>query len=78
MEQARANATYVTQPEGIAVDEMRFVSSTLVVYRSTLRGQRVPKAGSQPVPFETKYFDLLRRAPSGEWEVLYRMWSDNR
>jgi uncharacterized protein (TIGR02246 family) len=78
MEQSRAAAPYTTQPQGIVVDELRFVSPTLVVYRSTLRGQRVPKGGGPAVPFETKYFDLLRRTPSGDWEVLYRAWSDNR
>lgn len=77
MDQARAAAPYTTRPQGISVDEMRFLSPSLVVYRSTLRGQRVPKAGGDPVPFETKYFDVLRRTSSGDWEVLYRMWSDN-
>ena len=78
MEQARSAASYTTQPQGITVDEMRFLSPAIVVYRSTLRGQRVPKAGGAPVPFETKYFDLLRRTSAGDWEVLYRVWSDNR
>jgi ketosteroid isomerase-like protein len=78
MEQARSAATYSTQPQGITVDEMRFLSPALVAYRSNLRGQRIPKAGGAPVPFETKYFDLLRRTSAGDWEVLYRMWSDNR
>jgi uncharacterized protein (TIGR02246 family) len=78
MEQARTAAPYSTQPQGITVDEMRFLSPTIVAYRSTLRGQRVPKAGGAPFSFETKYFDLLRRTSTGDWEVLYRMWSDNR
>lgn len=78
MEQARTATPYVVQPQGIAIDEMRFLSPSLVVYRTTLRGQRVPKTSGQSVAFETKYVDLLRRQPSGEWEVLYRMWSDNR
>ncbi len=39
---------------------MRFLGPDWVVYRSTLHGQRVPKAGGDPVPFETKYVDLLR------------------
>jgi ketosteroid isomerase-like protein len=78
VEQARSAAPYSTQPQGITVDELRFLSPTLVAYRSTLRGQRVPKAGGPPVAFETKYLDLLRRTSAGDWEVLYRMWSDNR
>jgi ketosteroid isomerase-like protein len=76
-EQARASTRYTTQPQGIATDEMRFLNPDWVVYRSTLRGQRVPKAGGDPTPFETKYVDLLHRTATG-WEVAFRMWSDNR
>lgn len=76
-EQARAASPYTVRPEGIVVDELRFLSPSWVVYRSTLRGQRVPKAGGEAVPFETKYVDLLHRTDSGGWEVSLRMWSDN-
>lgn len=76
-EQARAASPYTVRPEGIAVDEMRFLGREWVVYRSTLRGQRVPRAGGEAVPFETKYVDLLHRTADG-WEVAFRMWSDNR
>ncbi len=73
-----ASSPYSVRPEGIAVNELRFLGPTWVLYRSTLRGQRVPKAGGDPVPFETKYVDLLHRTDSGRWEVAHRMWSDNR
>lgn len=55
---------------------MATTAADWVVYRSTLRGQRVPKGGG-PTPFETKYVDLLHRTATG-WEVAFRMWSDNR
>jgi len=55
MERARSAATHDTRPQGVTVDEMRFVMPTLVAYRSTLRGQRVPKAGGAPVPFECAF-----------------------
>jgi ketosteroid isomerase-like protein len=74
----RAEASYTVQPEGIRVDEIRFLAPDWVVHRGTLWGQRVPKAGGQPVPFETKYFDVLQRSDGGEWKVVYRMWSDSR
>lgn len=74
---SQQTSPYNVRPEAIAVGEMRFLSPTWVVYRSTLRGQRTPKAGGEAVPFETKYVDLLRRTESGRWEVVYRMWSDN-
>jgi uncharacterized protein (TIGR02246 family) len=75
---SRAEATYTVRPEGIRVDEIRFLGPDWVVYRSTLWGQRVPTAGGEPTPFETKYFDVLTRPPGGEWKVAYRMWSDSR
>jgi uncharacterized protein (TIGR02246 family) len=77
-EQTRAALPYTTEPQGIAVDEMRFLTPEWVVYRSTLRGQRVAKTGGDRVPFETKYVDLLHRVEGGNWEVAFRMWSDNR
>ena len=78
MRQWRASTPYTARPEGITVDEMRFLGAGWVVHRGTLRGQRIPKAGGESVAFETKYMDLLHRAESGRWEVVYRMWSDNR
>ena len=76
-ERARAATPYTTQPQGIATDEIRFLNADWVLYRSTLRGQRVPKTSGDPTPFETKYVDLLHRTASG-WEVTFRMWSDNK
>jgi uncharacterized protein (TIGR02246 family) len=74
----RTEATYTVRPEGIRVDEIRFLGPTWVVYRGTLWGHRVPTAGGEPTPFETKYFDVLIRTDDGEWKVAYRMWSDSR
>jgi ketosteroid isomerase-like protein len=76
-EKTSAAATYTTRPQAVTVDETRFLSSDWVIRRSTLKGQRVPKAGGDPVAFETKYFDLLHRNAAGNWEVASRMWSDN-
>jgi uncharacterized protein (TIGR02246 family) len=74
---SQSESKYSVKPEGIKVDEIRFLGPAWVVHRSTLRGQRFPKAGGDPVAFETKYFDLLHRTDDGRWEVAYRMWSDN-
>ena len=78
MQRAQAASPYRVVPEGVTVNELRFLTADWVVYRSTLRGQRVPKDGGAPVLFETKYVDLLHRAAGGRWEVAFRMWSDNR
>ena len=53
------------------------MSGGFVIYRSTLKGQRVPKAGGEPEPFENKYFDVLRRKTDGGYEFIRRMWSSN-
>lgn len=78
LRQSQTTSPYSVRPEGITVNEMRFLSAEWVLYRSTLRGQRILKAGGDPLPFETKYVDLLHRSGSHRWEVVYRMWSDNR
>jgi uncharacterized protein (TIGR02246 family) len=75
--QSQSSAPYTTKPEGITVDEIRFLTPGWAIHRSTLRGQRIPKDGGAAKPFETKYFDLLHRTDSGRWEIVSRMWSDN-
>jgi ketosteroid isomerase-like protein/quercetin dioxygenase-like cupin family protein len=65
-----------TVPEGVSQDELQ-VSGGFVLYRSTLKGRRVPKAGGDPEPFESKYLDVLRRKPDGGYEFTRRMWSSN-
>jgi ketosteroid isomerase-like protein len=75
---SQVDATYTTRPTGLSVDEIRFLSPDLVIHRTTLTGERIPKVGPPGVPFETKYLDLLRRTNAGRWEVVYRMWSDSR
>jgi uncharacterized protein (TIGR02246 family) len=77
-EQATGSSQYTARPQGVVVDETKFLSPDWVVYRTTLRGQRVPKAGGEPTAFETKYVDLLHRTATGSWEVAFRMWSDNQ
>ena len=78
LRQTQAAAAFTMRPEGITVDEMRFLTSDWVMHRGTLRGQRTPRAGGPATPFETKYVDVLHRTAEGRWEVSYRMWSDNR
>jgi ketosteroid isomerase-like protein len=77
MAQAVAVRSYTIRPSGISMDQIRFLAPEWVSCLSTLTGDRVPKDGGAPVPFQTKYLDLLHRTSSG-WEVAYRMWSDNQ
>ena len=72
---AQQESTYRAIPQGLEVEEMRFLSPDWVVHRTRLWGVRQPHDGSPAMPFETTYFDLLRRAGT-TWSVAYRMWSD--
>ena len=64
MKRTLAEAAYVTSPEGVAQDDLK-VTGNLAVARSTVRGRRMPKSGGDPVPFETKYLDVLRKTSDG-------------
>jgi ketosteroid isomerase-like protein len=75
-ERQQQEAAHRTVPEAISEDELT-QSGDVVLYRSTLKGQRVPKAGGAPEPLENKYFDVLRRKPGGGYEFVRRMWSSN-
>jgi ketosteroid isomerase-like protein len=75
-ERQQQEATHRTLPEAISQDDFQ-VAGDLVLYRGTLKGRRVPKAGGEPEPFESKYFDVLRRKPDGGYEFTRRMWSSN-
>jgi ketosteroid isomerase-like protein len=75
-ERSQNESAHRTLPEAISEDELQ-VSGGFVLYRSTLRGRRVPKAGGEPEPFESKYLDVLRRKPDGGYELTSRIWSSN-
>lgn len=76
MKRTLAEAAYVTRPEGVTQDDLK-VTGNLAVARSTVRGKRTPKSGGEPIPFETKYLDVLRKTSDGRWEFVYRMWNNN-
>ena len=76
MQRTLAESKYVTRPEGVNQDDLK-VTGNMAVARSTLRGKRIPKAGGDPLTFETKYLDVLRRTSEGRWEFVNRMWNSN-
>jgi ketosteroid isomerase-like protein/quercetin dioxygenase-like cupin family protein len=75
-ERQQQEATHRTVPEAITQDDFQ-VAGDLVLYRGTLKGKRVPKAGGDAEFFENKILDVLRRKPDGGYEFLRRMWSSN-
>ena len=40
-------------------------------------GFYIPKEGGEPVPYDQKYVDHLRRKADGSWEIFLHMWSPN-
>jgi ketosteroid isomerase-like protein/quercetin dioxygenase-like cupin family protein len=70
------DAAFRTVPASISEDELT-VSGSVVLYRSTLKGERVPVAGGAGQPLENKYLDVLRRKADGGYEFVRRMWSSN-
>jgi uncharacterized protein (TIGR02246 family) len=58
---ARAEATYTVRPEGIRVDEIRFLGRDWVVHRGTLWGQRAAEGGRRSGALRDQ---VLRPAPS--------------
>lgn len=76
-QERQQQAAYAAVPDSVSEDELT-VSGGFVLYRSTLKGRRVPKAGGEGEPFESKYLDVLRRKPDGGYEFTRRMWSSNR
>jgi ketosteroid isomerase-like protein/quercetin dioxygenase-like cupin family protein len=73
---AGAEANDGGTPSSAAEDELQ-MSGAFVIYRSTVKGQRTARSGAAAEPFETKYFDVLRRKPDGGYEIVRRMWSSN-
>lgn len=72
----QTRAAFRIVPESATQDEIRVAGQAAFV-RTTLRGQRIPRAGGEGVAFEEKYLDLLRRTVDGSWEFVARMWNSN-
>lgn len=73
----QARADFRVVPESVVQDEIR-VEGPAAFVRTTVRGQRIPRAGGEGVAFEEKYLDLLRRTSDRGWEFVARMWNSNR
>jgi hypothetical protein len=76
LDRTRREMTYRTVSSGITVDTVH-VYGHFAIYLSTLQGQRLSLGGGSRVPFDTKYFAVLQRSPTGGWQFRHRMWSDN-
>jgi ketosteroid isomerase-like protein len=75
VERSQREATTHTEVDTIVQDDITIAGSYALVV-TIMRGQRIPKDGGAPVPFETRYVDVLERTPTG-WQFTYRTWSDS-
>jgi ketosteroid isomerase-like protein len=53
------------------------VGRDLAVRRFRSVGRYIPADGSDPVPYDQKYVDYLRKTPNGNWQLVLHMWSSN-
>ena len=53
------------------------IGSQLAVRRFRSVGRYIPKAGGDPIPYDQKYVDHIRKKPDGSWEIVLHMWSPN-
>ena len=53
------------------------VGTDLAVRRFRSVGRYIPSDGSDPVPYDQKYVDYLRKTTDGRWQVVLHMWSSN-
>ena len=53
------------------------IGPQLAVRRFRSVGNYLPKSGGDPVPYDQKYVDHLRKKPDGSWEIVLHMWSPN-
>jgi ketosteroid isomerase-like protein len=53
------------------------VANGWATFRFTMSGERLPKKGGTPVPFNYKYLDVLQKQVDGSWKFVYRMWNQN-
>ena len=53
------------------------IGPQLAVRRFRSVGLYIPMDGGEPVPYDQKYVDHLRKKPDGSWEIVLHMWSPN-
>lgn len=68
--------SYLLEVDGWPMNVLE-IGPQLAVRRFRSVGRYVPTDGSEPVPFDQKYVDHLRKKPDGGWEIVLHMWSPN-
>ena len=53
------------------------IGPELAVRRFRSVGNYIPKDGGEPIPYDQKYVDHLRKTSDGRWEIVLHMWSPN-
>jgi ketosteroid isomerase-like protein len=69
-------ATYELDVHDWPMDVLE-IGPQLAVRRFRSVGLYIPKEGGEPVPYDQKYVDHLRKRADGRWEIVLHMWSPN-
>jgi ketosteroid isomerase-like protein len=69
-------AQYDLEADHVDMEPMT-ITSEIAVRQWTAMGRYIPLSGEEPVPFDQKFVDILRRKPDGSWEKWQHMWSSN-
>ena len=67
---------YALDVDSLPVEALE-VGDRLAVRRYRSVGRYIPSDGGEPVPYDQKYVDVLRRGSTGSWEIALHMWSPN-
>jgi uncharacterized protein (TIGR02246 family) len=67
---------YTLDVDSLPVEVLE-VGNELAVRRFRSVGRYIPSDGGEPVPYDQKYVDILRRQPDGSWSIALHMWSSN-
>ena len=67
---------YALDVDSLPVEALE-VGDKFAVRRFRSVGRYIPSDGGEPVPYDQKYVDVLRRGSNGSWEITLHMWSTN-
>ena len=69
-------ARYSLDVDSLPMDILE-IGTDLALRRWRSVGRYIPSDGSEPVPYDQKYVDCLRKTTDGSWQVVMHMWSSN-
>jgi len=69
-------ARYALDVDSLPMDALE-VGRDLAARHFRSVGTYIPSDAGEPIPYDQKYVDVLRREPDGSWKIILHMWSSN-